>query len=80
MNIEKALSNLKDLCLCFNNNSVEYWLSCGTLLGVIRDNSLIKHDNDVDVCVNSIFLNKEFVSTKLAVFPGFKHRLYILEQ
>lgn len=70
MNIEKSLSNLKDICLCFNNNSVEYWLSCGTLLGVIRDNSLIKHDNDVDVCVNSICLNKELIQTILGF--GFK--------
>lgn len=61
MNIEKALSNLKDLCLCFDNNNIEYWLSCGTLLGVIREGGLIKHDNDVDVCVNSIHLTGELI-------------------
>lgn len=63
MNFEKALSNLKDLCLCFNNNNVEYWISCGTLLGVIRESGLIKHDEDVDVCVNSKYLSSELVQS-----------------
>lgn len=63
MNFEKALSNLKDLCLCLDNNQIEYWLCCGTLLGVIRDNSLIKHDNDVDICINIDHLDYNLIQS-----------------
>ena len=61
MNIELALNNLKDLSLCLNRSGVEYWLSCGTLLGVIRDGSLITHDTDVDICVNVDYLNGQLI-------------------
>jgi hypothetical protein len=30
---------------------IEYWLDSGTLLGVIRDNSLLKNDLDIDIGV-----------------------------
>lgn len=45
---EKCLSEantaLKDL-------DIVYWIDCGTLLGVIRDNDFISHDLDIDIGV-----------------------------
>ncbi|CDG86477.1 LicD family protein [Xenorhabdus bovienii] len=32
----------------FNDNSYQYWLEYGTLLGAIRSNSILPHDNDID--------------------------------
>jgi len=32
-----------------NKHKIKYWLCHGTLLGVIRDNSLIEWDNDIDI-------------------------------
>ena len=42
-----ALKTFKAL----DNHGVEYWADYGTLLGIIRGNDIILHDNDVDVCL-----------------------------
>lgn len=49
----------------FNNQGVDYWVDYGTLLGIVRENDIIEHDNDVDICVmntpeNHILLHKAF--------------------
>jgi phosphorylcholine metabolism protein LicD len=42
---------LRVLINVFNENDVEYWLDCGTLLGAIRDNDVIFWDDDGDISI-----------------------------
>lgn len=35
-----------------NEHDVKYWVDYGSLLGIIRDGDVIKHDNDTDICVS----------------------------
>lgn len=32
-----------------NNCNVKWWLDSGSLLGLVRDNKFLKHDNDIDI-------------------------------
>lgn len=50
---KEALNNLIDLDRLFNNMGVEYWLTCGTLLGFYRNDDFIGHDKDTDICINA---------------------------
>lgn len=47
-NIEIAKKNMLDVKESFDKYNLKSWLIFGTLLGVYRDNDLIKHDFDVD--------------------------------
>ena len=46
---------LQDLKKILDDNNQEFFLSCGTLLGCIREKDFIFHDNDIDI---SIFYDK----------------------
>ena len=35
----------------FNEHDIKYWVDYGSLLGIIRDGDVIKHDTDTDICV-----------------------------
>ena len=35
----------------FNKLDIDYWVDFGTLLGIVREQDIIKGDNDVDICV-----------------------------
>lgn len=61
-----ALQNLIDLDKIFKETNSEYWLSCGTLLGLHREGDFIGHDTDTDVCVNIDSLNKKLIDSLLA--------------
>jgi hypothetical protein len=56
--------NMKILHDIFKKNKIKYWATCGTLLGLIRNNSILPHDNDIDICImedqidNILFLNQ----------------------
>lgn len=41
----------KDTLTNLNKNNVDYWVDYGTLLGIVRDKDIIKHDTDVDICL-----------------------------
>lgn len=35
----------------FNQHDIKYWVDYGSLLGIIRENDIIKHDYDTDICI-----------------------------
>ncbi|MBP9738308.1 LicD family protein [Candidatus Saccharibacteria bacterium] len=46
-----ALQNLIEATSCLDSYGCTYWLSDGTLLGMVRENDFIAHDHDTDVAV-----------------------------
>ena len=48
-----------------NKYKIKYWLCHGTLLGIIRDNSLIEWDNDIDIAVWKMLIIKRKLNTYL---------------
>ena len=55
-----------------NKNKVKYWLSDGTLLGIIRENRLLPWDDDLDFAVFSHNTNKNYV-VKLFIENNFEY-------
>tara|TARA_Y100000992_G_scaffold247959_1_gene179511 strand:+ start:1501 stop:3555 length:2055 start_codon:yes stop_codon:yes gene_type:complete len=43
---------LKKVVSILDDNNIPYYLDCGTLLGCIRENGLIKKDSDIDLTVH----------------------------
>jgi phosphorylcholine metabolism protein LicD len=41
-----------------DENNIPYYLDCGTLLGCIRENKLLKHDTDVDITIHLSYWDK----------------------
>ena len=51
-NKETLNNTLQKISIVLNNSSVKEWfISYGTLLGIVRDFSCISHDDDIDICV-----------------------------
>ncbi|MFJ6210785.1 LicD family protein [Lysinibacillus sp. NPDC092081] len=48
---EAAIEILFNLTDIFNQHNVNYFIDAGTLLGIIREQDLIKWDNDIDLCI-----------------------------
>ncbi|KKL52414.1 hypothetical protein LCGC14_2285710 [marine sediment metagenome] len=46
---EKIREILKFLLPILNGINVEYWVDCGTLLGIIREEDILEWDNDGDI-------------------------------
>lgn len=42
---------LRDVTLCLQHNSIEYFIFYGTYLGAIRHDGLIPWDTDIDLCI-----------------------------
>jgi phosphorylcholine metabolism protein LicD len=45
---------LRKVCTVFNNNDIDYFLTCGTLLGYMREGDFIEWDLDIDLGVFDI--------------------------
>ena len=41
--------NFVETIKLLNNNKISYWVSAGTLLGLIRDKQLMPWDHDIDI-------------------------------
>lgn len=49
---------LKKVCIVLKDNNIPHYIDCGTLLGCVRENSIMEHDTDVDVTVHLSMWNK----------------------
>ena len=72
MNYPVAEENLKLAKRILDVLNVPFWLTCGTLLGVIRDNDFISHDTDIDL---GIFI-KNWNPGIIKAFEGNGFELY----
>ena len=48
---QEALELLSRLSLCLGKAGIAHWITYGSLLGLVRQNSLLAWDNDVDIAV-----------------------------
>jgi len=53
-----ALKMLRHVCEFLDNESIEYVLEAGTLLGIIRENRLLPWDNDLDITITDNFVEQ----------------------
>ena len=53
--LNNLLENVVDI---LNENNIPYYLDCGTLLGIIRENSIMDKDTDIDVTTHISFWGK----------------------
>lgn len=58
----------------FNFSNINYFLTSGTLLGLIREGNLLKHDIDIDFGIDPSELNRQGIITNLLKNAGFKHK------
>ena len=64
--------NFKECIEVLNKLKIDYWVCHGTLLGIIRDKSLIPWDNDIDI--GSWNLKDKEKIIRAFVKKGFKYR------
>lgn len=58
MNREIAKQNLLDIKKVLDGLKIKFWLHTGTLLGAIRDKSIISYDHDIDLRMKATDLPK----------------------
>ncbi len=40
------------LATILDKQGIDYWITCGTLLGAVRHEAIISYDDDVDICIH----------------------------
>lgn len=70
--IKKAIEILHLITGIFNQEGIRYYVDAGTLLGIIRDDALIPWDDDLDLALDSIHLEKTQVVLEQQVLPALK--------
>jgi hypothetical protein len=56
--VELNILNLKNITTILNENNIEYTIFFGSLLGYVRENNLIKNDDDIDIMLDKKYFNK----------------------
>jgi len=62
---------LEDTVTILERNNIPYWLDAGTLLGIVRDNDLIPWDDDIDISVSSIYIDR-VIALKKQFLPKYR--------
>lgn len=65
LNRTNAIRALNECTNIITRNNGKYWISCGTLLGAIRDGDFISHDNDIDLCIEAQSFNYNIINNLL---------------
>ena len=65
--------NFKVTITIFNKLKINYWICQGTLLGIVRDQSLIPWDPDIDLAVMDKQFNKDLIE-KIMKKNGFSKK------
>lgn len=70
--LRMAFETLLYICDMFNKNDIEYHLDHGTLLGIIRDDTLLSWDKDIDFAMPSTEIEKtiDVLKTSLISFKS----------
>jgi hypothetical protein len=71
-NFLKIDPNFIDAIKILNKLKVDYWICHGTLLGIIRNRSLISWDNDIDFGTWNIKNKKKIIDSFIK--QGFKYK------
>ena len=66
MSREKALAVLIEVTDTLDSTGNVYWLSDGTLLGLVREGDFIAHDDDIDIVVLASSFNPEAIHQLIA--------------
>lgn len=54
MNMDVQVTAIVDVCSVLEQHGIDYWLDCGSLLGIIREGRLLPWDDDADIsCLQS---------------------------
>lgn len=56
--LQKNIKLLKKVIDFLDSHELEYWVTAGTLLGAIRDKTMIQWDDDTDIAMKNEIINK----------------------
>lgn len=69
----------EEIYSALKNIKIEYYVGFGTLLGVVRDNSFIKHDDDIDYFVNIHDSNDWLLIFNILTSKGYTPKGFYIE-
>ena len=70
--VKRVYALAKKICEVFTRNSLFYWTTGGTTLGIVRHGGLIPWDDDLDICILKK-VKKNPVFLKLSLLILFLH-------
>ncbi len=65
--VKRVYALAKKICEVFTRNSLFYWTTGGTTLGIVRHGGLIPWDDDLDICILKK-VKEILVAVKVVVF------------
>lgn len=78
-NLKKASDMLYNVASLLDENNITYHLEGGTLLGIVRDNSLLPWDHDIDISIPASEVDK-FLALKDKLSKTYKLKLRYFEE
>lgn len=72
--VQMQYKTLATLIKILDSHKIDYWLTCGSLLGAVRHEGIIPYDDDIDLCIqeadgkNVLGLKKELRKAGLDIY------------